>query len=303
MRRIAIFTDDPGWHGARLAEAFAARGAHTKFVSLRDCRFELGRDGSNVVVPGFEEALPDAAFVRAVPGGTLEQVVLRLDILHALKHVGVPVYNDGRAIERTVDKAMTTFVLAHAGVPTPATWVAESEAEARSLVARETGRGRELVAKPLFGSQGAGLKRIAGVCDLPAPLEYDCVYYLQRYVEPGTAGWHDWRVFVIDGLAVAAMIRRGKSWISNVSQGATCEPVELDDELRELAIASCRALQMDYAGVDLIRGRDGRAAVVEVNGIPAWKGLQSVSTLNIAQRLADDLLDRYLPRRALHSVA
>ena len=301
--KIAIFTDDPGWHGARLAEAFAARESHTTFVSLRDCRFELGRVGGSIVVPGFEDQLPDAAFVRGVPGGTLEQVVLRLDILHALKHVGVPVYNDGRAIERTVDKAMTSFVLAHAGIPTPATWVTESEAEARALVAGEADHGRELVVKPLFGSQGAGLKRIAAVSDLPSAQDYDGVYYLQRYVEPGTAGWHDWRVFVVDGVAVAAMIRRGKSWISNVSQGATCEPVELEDEVRDLAVSSCLALQMDYAGVDVIRGRDGRAAVVEVNGIPAWKGLQSVSALNIAQCLVDDLLDRYLPRRALHSVA
>lgn len=191
MRRTAIFTDDPGWHGARLADAFTARGVQTTFVSLRNCRFELGRAGQSIVVPGFEDQLPDAAFVRGVPGGTLEQVVLRLDILHALKHAGVPVYNDGRAVERTVDKAMTSFMLAHAGVPTAATWVTESEAEARALVADEADQGRELVLKPLFGSQGAGLKRIASVSDLPPAQEYDGVYYLQRYVEPGTAGWHD----------------------------------------------------------------------------------------------------------------
>src|SRR5262249_16000020 len=184
---------------------------------------------------------------------------------------------------RTVDKAMTSFLLAQAGIATPATWVTESEADARALTSSETGQGRELVAKPLFGSQGAGLKRIAAVSDLPSPQEYDGVYYLQRYVEPGASGWHDWRVFVINGLAAAGMIRRGSRWMSNVSQGGTCEAVEIEDELRELAVGACRALHMDYAGVDLIRGRDGRATVVEVNGIPAWKGLQSVSAINIAR--------------------
>jgi tetrahydromethanopterin:alpha-L-glutamate ligase len=102
---------------------------------------------------------------------------------------------------------------------------------------------------------------------------------------------------------VAAMIRRGKSWINNVSQGATCEAAELADDLRGLAEGACRALHMDYAGVDLIRDRDGLAQVVEVNGIPAWKGLQSVSRINIAQHLADDFLERRLPQPALHSVA
>ena len=41
MTEIAILTDDPGWHGARLRESFAHRGADVRFVSLRDCRFEL----------------------------------------------------------------------------------------------------------------------------------------------------------------------------------------------------------------------------------------------------------------------
>ena len=309
-RRVVILTDDPGWHGARLRKAFESRGVEVSFASLRDCRFDLdrpGRDPANrgVIIPGFEGQLPDGVFVRGVPGGTLEQVVLRLDVLHALKLLGVPVYNDGRAIERTVDKAMTSFVLARAGIATPATWVTESDAEARDIAARETAGGRELVVKPLFGSQGAGLKRVSGVAALPPAADYDGVYYLQRYIEPGAAGWHDWRVFVIDGAAVAAMIRHGKDWITNVSQGARCEPADLAgrDDLRSPAEHAVAALEMDYAGVDLIRDRKGRMHVVEVNGIPAWKGLQSVSQVDIANWLVDDFLDRYLQRRVLHSVA
>jgi len=310
IKRVVILTDDPGWHGARLREAFESRHVEVSFASLRECRFDLdrqGRDPDNrgVVIPGFGGRLPDGVFVRGVPGGTLEQVVLRLDVLHALKLLGVPVYNDGRAIERTVDKAMTSFVLARAGIATPATWVTESEHEARDLTARETASGGELVLKPLFGSQGVGLKRVSSVAALPSAAEYDGVYYFQRYVEPAAAGWHDWRVFVIDGTAVAAMTRHGKDWITNVSQGARCEPADLaeHEDLRSLAEHAVVALEMDYAGVDLIRDREGRTHVVEVNGIPAWKGLQSVSRVNIAQRLVGDFLDRYLQRPALHSVA
>lgn len=305
MPEVAILTDDPGWHGARLRQAFASRGVDIRFASLRDCRFDLQRPGRHVVVPGFEDRLPDGVFVRGVPGGTLEQVVLRLDVLHALKLLGVPVYNDGRAIERTVDKAMTSFVLASAGIPTPATWATESESEVRSIIRAEIAARRELVMKPLFGSQGVGLKRISALGDLPPVAEYDGVYYLQRFVDSGHAGWHDWRVFVIDGIAVAAMKRHGKSWITNVSQGGTCAPVDLSEntDVGALARKACHALDMDYAGVDLIRDRDGGLQVIEVNGIPAWKGLQSVTRDNIARMLADDFVDRHLRRRTLHSVA
>ncbi len=303
--RIAILTDDPGWHGAQLRDAFGSLGIDSCFASLRDCRFDLHQPGRHVVIPGFDKSLPRGVFVRGVPGGTLEQVVLRLDILHALKLLGVPVYNDGRAIERTVDKAMTSFVLANAGIATPATWVMESQEEAAELVRRETAAGRELVMKPLFGSQGVGLKRIASPDTLPPAAEYDGVFYLQRYVPSGDTGWHDYRVFVVGGRAVAAMKRQGKSWITNVSQGGICVALEPGDgnDVIELACKACHALQMDYAGIDLIRDRAGRTQVIEVNGIPAWKGLQSVTPARIAQRLADDFVNRHLQRPALQSVA
>ena len=306
MPEVVILTDDPGWHGARLREAFLTLDVVARFASLRDCKFDLGvNPAQSVVLPGFESRLPDGVFVRGVPGGTLEQVVLRLDVLHALKLLGVPVYNDGRAIERTVDKAMTSFVLANAGIATPATWVMESPSEASALARVQIAAGRKLVVKPLFGSQGVGLKRICALSDLPSQEEYDGVFYLQRFVESDSDGWHDWRVFVIGDVAVAAMERHGKSWITNVSQGATCAPVDLSEHESVLALArkACRALQMDYAGVDLIRDRDGRLQVIEVNGIPAWKGLQSVTRDSIAQMLVNDFVDRYLQRRALHSVA
>jgi tetrahydromethanopterin:alpha-L-glutamate ligase len=303
--RVVILTDDPGWHGARLREAFLARGVDASLASLRDCRFDLHRPGRHVVLPGFAERLPDGVFVRGVPGGTLEQVVLRLDILHALKLLGIPVYNDGRAIERTVDKAMTSFVLANSGIPTPATWVTESQRDAAAVVRAELAAGRELVVKPLFGSQGVGLRRIGAIEDLPPAVDYDGVYYLQRYIECASGAWHDWRVFVIDGAAVAGMKRQGKSWITNVSQGGTCEAIDLSghEDLCALACKACNALQMDYAGVDLIRDREGRLQVVEVNGIPAWKGLQSVTEDSIAQLLVNDFVDRHLRRPVLHSAA
>lgn len=292
--RIAIFTDDPGWHGKRLKQAFAARGFQTVFLSLSNCRIDLEQGIGGVVLPGFEQRLPDAAFVRGVSGGTLEQVILRLDFLHALPLIGVPVYNPARAIEKSVDKAMTSLLLHQAGIPTPATWVAESEAQARSVLMREVARGHELVLKPLFGSQGAGLRRLAQPADLPPAEAYRNVFYLQRYVGAEAGGWEDYRVLVVGGVSRAAMTRRGVSWINNVAQGAACATAPNDPELFRLAEAATRALDMDYAGVDLMRDRAGRLTVLEVNSIPAWRGLQSVVSSDIAGMLADDLIDRHV---------
>jgi glutathione synthase/RimK-type ligase-like ATP-grasp enzyme len=135
--RIAIFTEDPGWHGARIKKALARRGFEGVYASLTQCRIALSERASPVAVPGFEDRLPDAVFVRGVPGGSLEEVIFYLDILHALKLLGIPVYNDGRAIERTVDKAMTSFRLHAGGIPTPPTWIVRDREQALSIAMDE----------------------------------------------------------------------------------------------------------------------------------------------------------------------
>ena len=302
-RRFAVMTEDPGWHGDMLRKAFGRRACEAVFVSLADCRMDLGSQTSGLVIPGFEKILPDGVFVRGIAAGTLEQITFRLGILHALREAGVPVFNDARAIERSVDKSMTSYLLYRAGVPTPATWVTESERDARLIVMRETSAHRELVLKPLFGSQGIGLKRIAGVADLPPGGEYNHVFYLQQFIDMGEGRWHDWRVFVAGHRVVASMIRRGSTWINNVAQGARCELAQPDAEVAHLAEAASRALALDYAGVDIIRGPDGKANVVEVNSCPAWKGLQEVCEVDIAQAMVDDLLVRRFPLHAVESVA
>lgn len=99
---------------------------------------------------------------------------------------------------------------------------------------------------------------------------------------------------MINGCAVAAMRRRGKYWLTNVARGAACEPVAIKPELAHLAIQSAAILEMDYAGVDIIQDQQGHYLLIEVNSIPAWKGLESVCGLNIAELLVGDLLKRYL---------
>jgi RimK family alpha-L-glutamate ligase len=289
-RSVPVFTDDPGWHGKRLSEAFAMRGLEAVFVSLKDCALNFLPGKPAVVIPGFEETLPVGVFVRGVPGGTLQQVIARLDILHALEMLGVHVYNNGRAIERTVDKAMTSFLLHHHGVPTPPTWVCESRQQAQSIIRRETMAGRALVIKPLFGSQGMGVRRLEHNSAFPVPMEQhvDGLYYLQSYIDSGEGAWHDYRVFVIQGRAVAAMARHGSTWVNNVAMGARCEPVAVSGAVAELALAAARAVDIDYCGVDVIANAAGELYVLEVNSIPAWKGLQAVSEQNVAQMLVDD---------------
>lgn len=289
--RIALFVDEPDWHARRLVAAFAAKGATAVCVPLRECGFQTAT-GHGLILPGFETALPDGAFVKQISDGSFEQVTMRLGVLHALRESGVTVCNDARVAERCVDKSMTSFLLQRAGVPTPATWAVESREEAATIVELEARPGGPLVLKPLFGSQGRGLRLVDGVDALPGADEMDGVFYLQRYVADPSAGWRDWRVFVVGDRAVAAMVRHGVEWRTNAARGARCEAAEAAGALAELAVAAARAVGANYAGVDIIADAQGALQVLEVNSMPAWKALQQVSTTDIAAALAEDFLAR-----------
>jgi len=268
------------WHGRALEDAFARTGLPARHLSFRDLAFTSARaEGLRL---GDLARLPRAVLVRAIAAGSFEQITLRLAFLHALEGLGVAVFNPPRAIERCVDKATASFLLHRAGLPTPPFFASEEEAAVRAHVAAS---GAELVAKPLFGNRGRGLRRVAAAADLPAAAAVAGVWYLQRYIAR-RGGFCDYRVFVVAGEAIAAMRRRGAHWITNIGQGARPEPVALSPRLAALAVAACEAVGAFFAGVDVIEDEEGALFVLEVNSMPAWSGLQRVSPVAIADRLA-----------------
>jgi len=298
---ILVVSDQRDWHARQMEAAFAAAGARVERIDLAECGFDT-RSASGLKLPSLGSRLPDAVHVRTLSAGSFEAVTKRLGVLHALRELGVVVWNDARAIERCVDKSMTSFLLARAGLPTPPTWTLERAEVARALVEREAPHG-PLVLKPLFGAQGKGLRLIERLEDLPAPQEVAGVYYLQRFQSNGAQDFRDYRLFVLRGRVVAAMMRRASTWITNVKQGGQPFAVARDPAMERLAVAAAEAVGAAIAGVDVLVTADGAPTVLEVNSMPAWGGLQKVSRRNVARAIASALIDelagRSLQRRAL----
>ena len=287
--RIALFVEEGSgdWHARRLTNALEARGAVVICSTLAACAFDT-RCPSGMDIPGFGGTRPDGAFVRSVSTGSLEQITKRLGILHALRESGARVWNDARAIERCVDKSTATFLFQKAGLPVPTTRVVEGHERAHAHASAEA---REFVIKPLFGSQGNGVQRAPNAESLPQPDTVGHVYYMQEYLRgPDQTLFEDWRVFVSRGRILATMTRTGTSWVTNVHQGASTAAHAPSSEMEELATRAVSAIGADYAGVDLIRDRHGKLMVLEINSNPAWKGLQRVTHVPIAELLADDFL-------------
>ncbi|MBA2127717.1 RimK family alpha-L-glutamate ligase [Hyphomicrobium methylovorum] len=287
------------WHARRIVRSLEEMGARVTVSSLPHCAFDTALP-SGIHIPGFEGELPDGVFVRSISAGTLEQITFRLGLLHALRESGVRVWNDARAIERCVDKSQTTFLLHKNGVPTPRTHVCETLPHALEYV---EGLDRPLVMKPLFGSQGKGIAMIRSESELPDPETVDQMYYMQDYIAPRDALFEDWRVLATRHRVVAAMTRSGTTWVTNIHQGGKAKNHKPDDEMTTIAMAAMRAVDADYAGIDLIRSADGKLQVLEVNSNPAWRGLQSVADVNIAWAIAEDFLKTVVSHREARAPA
>jgi RimK family alpha-L-glutamate ligase len=240
-------------------------------------------------VGGREVALDacDVVVVLGIPRGSLEQVVFRVDALHALAAAGVRAVNGAPAIERTVDKFLASALLAAAGLPTPRTVACERADDALAAFAD---LGADVIVKPLFGSMGFGMARV----DDPdvaqrvfRALEIErAVYYLQETLPHDGV---DVRALVVGDRVVAAIERVAPGWRANLARGAQARPTTLDDGRAELCVRAAAALAADYAGVDLLRAADGRDHVVEVNGIPGWRGVEEATGVDVAAALVGHL--------------
>ena len=148
----------------------------------------------------------------------------------------------------------------------------------------------DVVLKPLFGSRGVGSTRISDLESASRIFNsiqyYHGVLYLQEFIPHGNS---DIRAFVIGDNVFAAMQRVGSSWKTNVSQGARPLAIQLDEEMRNLAIKAAKIVGCEVAGVDIIE-TDSKPMIIEVNSQPGWRGLQSVAQTNIADRIVDHVL-------------
>lgn len=274
---IAILSGFGGWHVDDLIRAAGELGHAAESVDFRQltCGVEVGP----APLAGF-----DAAIVRTMPSGSLEQIVFRVDVLHAAAANGVKVLNPPRAIETCVDKYLTNVRLAKAGLLTPPTHVAQRADDAIEAFER---LGRDIVLKPIFGSEGRGMVRLTDAETAWRTFHVlertGQIIYQQQFVRH--PGW-DLRVFVIAGRAIAAMKRTAHGdWRTNVAQGGSAEKVELSREQTELAIQAAEAVGCPVAGVDLLPGPNGEMFVIEVNAVPGWRALAPVSGVDVAQHI------------------
>jgi RimK family alpha-L-glutamate ligase len=290
MQHFVALVSGFGWHVQDLIRASDELGIAFSAIPFSEL---IGRVGGEFSLEGRGIPLSgvDGVLVRMMPPGSLEQVVFRMDALHRLAAMGVPVLNPPGAVEASVDKYLTLAKLDANGLPVPQTWVGEN-AKAALLAFDEL--GGDVVVKPLFGSEGRGLVRVTEFevarRVFQALERIGAVLYVQRFI-PNRG--HDLRAFVIGNRVVGAMRRHAPDgdWRTNVAVGGRAEAVQLDADAETLALRAAEAVGARMAGVDLLPDREGNLIVLEVNAVPGWKALADCTGVDVASAILADLRD------------
>ena len=294
--QVAVLATSNSWYVRDLQRAAGVR--HT----LHSCAFDqlvagLGAvDAPAVGAAARDLASVDAVLVRSMPPGSLEQVVFRMNALAQLEKRGTCVLNAPRALEIAIDKYLTLARIAEAGLLVPPTITCQTWQAA--MEAFET-LGGDVVVKPIFGGEGRGITRIndpaLALRAFKMLEQLGAVHYLQQFIPHHGC---DLRLFVA-GTQVLGMRRcNATDWRTNVSRGATTEPIVVDDVLRQMALRAAQAVGTTLSGVDLLPACDGRLYVLEVNAVPGWKALARTLRLDVAA-LVLDLLEQQVEARSV----
>jgi RimK family alpha-L-glutamate ligase len=212
-----------------------------------------------------------------------------MDVLHKLRRIGLPVINDPSAIEKAVDKYYTLALLNEKGIPVPKTVITESVSEAVNAFKN---LGGDTVVKPVFGSRGIGAARISNIDIAERVFRtlrfYRHVIYVQEFIQHPS---RDIRTMIVGGKVVAAMYRVSDTWKTNVSRGAKPVSVNPGMDVERIALDAAAAIGCDIAGVDILESATG-PLVNEVNSQPGWKGLQSTTATDIADKIAEHVITK-----------
>lgn len=294
---IGIITRNPNsWSSYNIIKAIEKLGHKPLPFKFKDIMAYIGKEDVKVYV-GDVNIVEELSAIIVRPFGrvSLDQAIFRIDLLYALQELGIPIFNKPSTIEKCVDKFRALYTLKIHGIPVPKTIVTEKSSIALRNV--DLLESQHIVIKPMFGSRGHGSTRIRlrdrdVLWEVVRSLTFTGhTIYMQEFLPHGGT---DIRAFIIGGKVISAMYRRGpqNAWKTNIAQGATPQLIEkLDPKIEEIALKSTEILGCDIAGVDIVV-IDNSPYILEVNSQPGWKGLQSVTNVDIAMEIAKYVVEK-----------
>jgi ribosomal protein S6--L-glutamate ligase len=231
---------------------------------------------------------PNRYDVIVVRAGFSSDPSVKSSIIKQFQLAGFYVLNGYIGVFRAKNKIRTMQMLDHFGIPVPKTIVLQ---DSKVLVETAEEFKFPIIVKAIYGTHGRGVFIAESKRSLKPIIEYLTAkergpVIVQEYI--AEAKGKDIRAFVLGKKVVAAMERRanGTEFRANFHQGGSVGKVVLTKEEKDIAKKATQVLNLDIAGVDILRTNNG-PRVIEVNANPGVKGISKGSGINVTEKLVN----------------
>lgn len=220
---------------------------------------ELEQRGHELMLIESPEAaidLPDAAWMRVVPGSFRSQIPYYWQAAQLLEVLDVPLLNPTRAHELASNKLVSYEIFRRAGMPQPLTMAAAGNESAADRF--------PMVVKPQFGSRGRDI--ILAGCAAEV-IEHGNSLGEMLLLQEQVKSRRCLRLVATPDEVIDCYEKRGEpgELILSVYQGATRVTAPVGAELIELATSACRLLGGRLMGIDILEDEDGQPWLLEAN--------------------------------------
>lgn len=236
-----------------------------------------------------------AVYTRTFPAKLYDFVLFwDKDVLLAkgLENLGMRVFNSAQSILWCDDKSLTFQQLQAADlpipktVPAPKTFSSVGYPDLFFLEAVQDLLGFPMVVKECFGSFGHQVY----LCRTPQQLKQlvaqkaGIPLLFQEAIQESFG--RDTRINVVGGQAVASILRKSENgdFRSNLTLGGHMQSYTPSDEERTLALQAVKALGLDFAGVDILFGKNG-PLLCEVNSNAHFITTLKATGIDMAQHI------------------
>lgn len=207
----------------------------------------------------------------------------------------IPMFNSADAILKCDDKMLTYQALNSCGIKTPLTIPCSlnhtncDDEELLNYIISSL--EYPFIAKKVYGSLGKDVTLINNKKEL---LDFyhsfiNQPHLYQEYVD--TERGTDYRLITIGHKVVSAMKRHNEyDFRSNIALGGVGTKIELPYEYIDMAEKSSQILGLDYAGIDILKGKDDEPILNEINSNAFFTEIERVSKVNISKLLVEHIL-------------
>ena len=216
-----------------------------------------------------------------------------------LTELKVPLFNGVTAVEICDNKILTVLALLKNGVKTPKTVVAPKTFEGVGytdlafLTNAEKTLGYPMVIKEAYGSFGLQVY-LAENRNAAEKIVRRIGYkdFLMQELIAQSRG-KDVRANVVGGQVVCAMLRENEAdFRSNVTNGGKASAYTLTKEQERTAVQAAKAVGADFAGVDILFGKEGEPIVCEVNSNPHFESTLKATGVDLSEHIIDYIIKR-----------